>query len=392
MKLGVVMPTRNRAEIAMLAIRALLAQPCDLQVLVSDNSTVASEVDNLAAFCDGISDPRLIRVRPDSELSMPAHWDWALRQAMARFDSTHFTVHYDRKVFRPGGLALLDGISARFPNDVITYLSDYFGGDEPRVTVWQPPSTGRLYSLRTRSLAELFAEGRWMATASAAPILANCVVPRGVLERIRARFGDYCDSIGPDSCFWFRYSALEDRTLHLDRSLAILHSSQHGNGYHYQLGDVAYFRRPFGDIPWLAAAPIAGLDLGLNLLYHEYELVRRETGDRLPPIDMDGYLADLANFIPQLPDPAIRAEMLAVLRGHGFTGPDPVRLESRPSWRWHARQRLVRLAAERFGKAPHDLSGFEFRTTAEALRLAMKYPRTPVASSDHLSAVEPELV
>jgi hypothetical protein len=391
MKLGVVIPTRNRAELAMIAIRALLAQPCDLQVLVSDNSTSASEVEKLAAFCDATGDARLVRLRPSGELSMPAHWDWALRQATERFDSTHFTVHYDRKTFRPGQLALLTDLAASFPDELITYPSDYTGGEERNVTLWQPPATGRLYAIRTQRIAQLFAEGRWAATASTAPILANGVVPRAVLERIRARFGSYCDSIGPDSCFWFRFSAIAARSLHFDRSLTVLHHAQHGHGYHYQHGDVAYFRKPFGDVAWLAAAPIPGLDLGLNLLYHEYELVRREISDRLPPIDMQGYLHDLASFIPLLPDQARRDEMLAILRQHGFTEPlPPTVAPARPSWERRLKRHLIRLAADHLGRAPRDLSGFEFASAAEALAYAMKHPRPLVATSDYLSAVEPE--
>lgn len=391
MKLGIVIPTRNRAELAILAIRALLAQPCELQILVSDNSTSAPDVETLAAFCDATGDPRLVRLRAPRELSMPAHWDWALREATERFDATHFTIHYDRKTFRPGHLALLMDAAARFPDDLITYLTDYCGGDERSVRVWQAPATGELYAIRTQRIAELFAAGEWARTAQTAPILANCVVPRAVLDRIRARFGDYCDSIGPDSCFWFRFSALYDRSLHLDRALTLLHNPQFGNGYHYQHGDVAYFRKPFGDVPWLTAAPIPGLDLGLNLLYHEYELVRRETGERLPPIDMRGYLRDLASFIPLLPDESTRVEMLAVLRQHGLTEPPPAPIaEARASWLRRFRLRLVRLAAS-LGRAPRDLSGLEFGSAAEALRYSIEYPRQFVAGTDHLSAVEPEL-
>jgi hypothetical protein len=53
---------------------------------------------------------------------------------------------------------------------------------------------------------------------------------------------------------------------------------------------------------------------------------------------------------------------------------------------------LLRFAAERFGRVPDDSSGFTFRSTAHALRYAMKHPRPLVAGSDHLSTVEPELV
>ena len=35
----------------------------------------------------------------------------------------------------------------------------------------------------------------------------------------------------------------------------------------------------WGDRPWLDAAPIVGLNMGQNVLFHQYELVRRVTDD-----------------------------------------------------------------------------------------------------------------
>jgi glycosyltransferase involved in cell wall biosynthesis len=391
MRLGVVIPTRDRAQLAIIAIRALLEQPCDLQVLVSDNSSADTDVELLAAFCAEVNDPRLVRVRPPRELSMPAHWEWALREAVTRFDSTHFTIHYDRKAFRPGHLALLTQLGARYPDELITYPSDFTAEHAGRIVLWQMPVTGSVVSIRTQRIAELFAAGSWAATAQTAPILSNCIVPGAKLERLRARFGSYCDSTAPDSCFWFRYAALEERTLHYDRSLAVLHHGERGNGYRYQRGHVSPYRRPFGEVSWLSAAPIPGLDLGLNALYHEYELVRRETGDRLPPIDRDGYLRDLASFIRLLPDEAARAALGDVLRQQGYDEPLPQPTTPRKApWHQRVRQRLVLLAADGVGRVPRNLSGFEFRTNREAVRYAMRYPRPVEARSDYLAALQPE--
>ena len=61
----VVIPTRNRAAIAMNAIRSALDQPVgNLNVLVSDNSTLEKERETLAAFCSSQSGERLRYIRP----------------------------------------------------------------------------------------------------------------------------------------------------------------------------------------------------------------------------------------------------------------------------------------------------------------------------------------
>src|SRR6476659_7183748 len=100
MKLGFVIPTRHRAALAISAIESLLAQPNDVAIVVSDNSSSEEQVQQLAAFCRGIDDPRLFYIRCSPVLPMPDHWDWALQQALARTDATHFGVHYDRKLWK----------------------------------------------------------------------------------------------------------------------------------------------------------------------------------------------------------------------------------------------------------------------------------------------------
>ncbi|HEY0730270.1 MAG TPA: glycosyltransferase [Pyrinomonadaceae bacterium] len=58
----VVIPTRNRAAIAMNAIRSVLDEAVeDVEVLVSDNSTSEAERDALAKFCGGLEGLRYVR-------------------------------------------------------------------------------------------------------------------------------------------------------------------------------------------------------------------------------------------------------------------------------------------------------------------------------------------
>lgn len=101
----VVIPTRNRAAIAMNAIRSVLDQPIDnVQVLVSDNSTAGRDREDLTNFCSELADPRLRYVRPPQSLAMPAHWEWPIQQALPSFEASHFLYLTDRMMFRTGVL------------------------------------------------------------------------------------------------------------------------------------------------------------------------------------------------------------------------------------------------------------------------------------------------
>src|SRR6202012_2141730 len=111
------------------------------------------------------------------------------------------------------------------------------------------------------------------------------------------RFGTVCESTAPDGAFMCRFFTIGDADyLHYDRPLGILYSSRRSNGLGYlrgKGGDFADFVKMAGDGPWPDAAPVPGMNLGNNMLYREYELVRRATGDALPPFDLPRVLEDL---------------------------------------------------------------------------------------------------
>ena len=66
--------------------------------------------------------------------------------------------------------------------------------------------------------------------------------------------------------------------------------------------------------PRLDAAPIPGLTLGQNILFHEYELVRRAIGGAaFKPIQMDGYLRELGRALMWVNDPVRAAGIINLL-------------------------------------------------------------------------------
>ena len=383
-----VIPTRNRAELAMAAASGLLAQGGDdLRVVVSDSSPDDEQAGRLSAFCEGLGESRLTHLRaPD--MPMPTHWNWALEQALARNDTTHFSIHYDRKLPKPGQWRhMLDAI-AKDPDRVITYTIDQIIGVAPHVSVWLTPWTGETYEIATARVLQMASEGRIPELGQAFPILSNCAVPRAAFEEMRRRFGDICDSTGPDAAFLFRLCALEDSYLHLDRALGVTYANHRSAGLGYLTGrktDYEDFKKAFGDRQLLHAVALPELDLGGNFLLHEYELVRREVGDRFPPLTSEGYLNGLAYGLDYVADPVRREAYTKALVSHGWRPPVSAAPAGRASVRRVLRRRagtvakrsrlLLQLAS--IAGAIPEPNGFTFTTEERALRFAKRRRRRP---------------
>jgi hypothetical protein len=123
------------------------------------------------------------------------------------------------------------------------------------------------------------------------------------------------------------------------------------------------------------------------MYFHEYELVRREMGDRLPRLDRTGYLNELGDALQWVRDTAKRAELRARLEEHGWTG-KVAGLPKRPVLAT-VRNEVIMFLIDHFGFVPRSVSGFAFPNDDEALQYALKYPRRPEATARHLALLEP---
>jgi len=385
--IAALIPTRNRADLAIAAVRSLLDQDCPIEIFVSDNSTSS---DGLREFCLG--QKQVHYLRPPAELSMPEHWDWALNQVLDRSQATHVTLHYDRKVSKPREWGALRAIASRRPELLVTFSADFVTIDPPPRRLWQPPWTGKLYSVTTARTAALVAAARINDMGQALPILSNCLIPRTILIRMAQRFGDICNGTSGDAPFLCRYLTLDDRYLHYDRPIGIGYAPQRSAGFGYlrgEGGDFPDYQKMWGERKWLERAPIPGINLGHNMLFHEYEIVREQTGDRLPPIDFDAYLHALGEALRHKTNAAERESLKQILQSYGWS--DRARLAPPPSTATklrHLAGRVLRQLRLRSGRS----SGFSFHNDDEAIRFALEHPLIPTQYSQHLATIEAEEV
>ena len=319
----VVIPTRNRAAIAMNAIRSVLDEPVqDVEVMVSDNSTSEAERDALANYCAGYDASRLRYVRPPESLSMSAHWNWAIQQALHTYRESHFLYLTDRMMFRKGALREVLTLAKRYPDKVLSYNIDRIVDNLTPIRIEQYPASEKLFGIDTLRLSWLLSQA---IIHPAVPRMLNSVVPRSVLDRIHQRFGNIFASISPDFNFCCRCLELEESILFYDKAPLFHYALNRSNGASATRGemtaDYADFtanvraNHPIGN--W--TTPIPELNTAVNYALHEYCLFKRETGSvRFFELNMQKYLEANANETREVLDPRLKSEMLSLLEANGY--------------------------------------------------------------------------
>lgn len=377
----VVVPTRNRAHIAVNAIRSVLDENVDnVHVLVSDNSTVESDREALAAFCASLDDARLRYVRPPQSFAMPEHWQWAIEQALAAYDVDHFLYLTDRMMFKRGGLDDVLKLAALYPDKVISYNHDRIVDHVKPIRVEHYPSTALLWEIPTERLSFLVSQSVFH---HGLPRMLNCIVPRAVLDRIHARFSNVFASIAPDFNFCFRCLDLEESILFLDKSPFFHYALGRSNGASVSRGEMtpdnADFTAnlPVDDSIRNYATPIPQLNTTVNAVLNEYLIYKNETNSpRFFDLDFEKYLATNAMEVQEVTDPRLRAEMNALLEKHGYRDEQAL-----------ANQGLLQRArsAVRKLKTPVGLVGeisIKFSTVEDALDYARTSSRMTPQSPD----------
>jgi Glycosyl transferase family 2 len=393
-RLTVVIPTRNRADLAATALRSVAEQAAGVALVVSDNSTEPSETAALRALCherEGV-----VYVRPPEPLAMSPHWEWALDTAVAATDPTHVTYLTDRMIFRPGHLAALLALVARHRDQVMTYNHDRVDDLRRPVRLYQKRWSGRLLRVPAARLLERASRSVPLVWA---PRMLNSVVPVPVIDAVRRRFGSLFQSISPDFCFAFRSLAVVPEILFWDRSPLVHYAMDRSNGASTARGvpnrDAADFLRALGATTVNHEAPVPAFRTVHNAVIHEYCAVRRQVGGALlPEVDREAYLQAIVGEVREIEDPALRSQMEALLALEGPIGRARSRTHLLRSLKRTMAgfsaspfQPLWRALSRQFGLWPPGENALEFPSREAALEHARRYPRRRYPSTMHLRFV-----
>lgn len=404
MRLGILIPTRNRWRLACSAVSSVFDSAMEsTEVVVSDNSTDERDVEALSSWC--ADHPRVRYIRPPSTMAMTDHWNWALQEIRAAADITHLTFLTDRMRWQHRSLESVCNLIRRVPDQVISYGLDRVEDYSAPIRLVQDPWTGKAIDVASRCLLDHAAAG---GLHPALPRMLNSVAPVQHLDALSMRFGKVFGSVSPDFCFAYRTLGTRDSIVYYDRSCLVHYALNRSNGANYARGgsssDSLDFLRLVEEGELNYASPIPAVHSLLNATIHEYALVREELGgDRLPPIDLDAYKTAISRDLQQLEEEAQRQEGLRLLSKHGWSA-SPSRRDSAVKL---LREKGVRgiaaavvsrvkrgatsglagamwLALARLGiRAPggHRLI---FRSSEEALSYAARFPRRRTRSRIHL--------
>lgn len=379
----VVIPTRNRAQLAMNAVRSVLEQGVEnVAVLISDNSTLAKECEELKAFCAGLGDSRVRYVQAPSPLPMPDHWDWASKQALTLYSANHFIFLTDRMMLRNGALQEMVDVAGLYPLQVISYNLDRICDDTMPIRIEQYPATEKLVEVETLRLSRLFAQGVFHPGL---PRMLNCIVPRAVFDRIRQRFGNVFSSIAPDFNFCVRCLDTEDSILFFDKSLLFHYALNRSLGASALRGEMTPEHEDFtANLPVdnatrNYATPLPSLITAVNAAFNEYLSHKQQTNSaRFFEVDLQAYLAANALEVNEVRNPQVRAEMLGLLVAHGYQQSAPESVKSPSKLRLklrRARKTAWLFLARRMGINPPGDLEFEFWKLSDAIDYARNISR-----------------
>ncbi len=416
--LVVVIPTRNRAAMAMNAIRSVLSQPdCMASVLVADNSTDAHESASLAQFCNALDDARLRYITPPEPLSMTRNYDWAIRQALQLHEVNHFALLTDRMVFKSGQLAEITHLARLYPQNIISYRHDKIVDYTTPIRIEQYPWTGKVFRLSAERLLLLSSQ---IVFHEALPRIMNCIVPRNVFEAINERYESLFDSIAPDFNFCYRCLELYESIVYYDKAPLMHYGLNRSNGESQARGiaskDHVDFIANLGAKPFNFAAPIPEILTVGNAIIHEYCYVKEEThSPKFPEVDKAKYLRQMAREVAELQNPQLKKEMQAVLAGHGWIEPAQLpqvsethstqlkalslkRVREKIRWELSKLRHLSRsnkakpvwiFLMKQFKISPPEGNKFIFGTITEAMEYVDKFPRRRCTTLEHLSFLQP---
>ncbi|MDN2566901.1 glycosyltransferase family 2 protein [Aquibium sp. A9E412] len=354
----VVIPTRNRPELVPDAVRSVLQQTFgDVEVVVSDNSDAANADRTVAALAFARDDARFRLVRAPDDLSMTAHWEWALGQARGRYRG----VLTDRMALRLFALEELRDILLADEAAAVCYRAaptiESVGWLRAKLAPGPVVATDRA----TADQIAAFSRGDLRKDN---PRMLNSFVRHDVLDRIAARYGSLFDGISPDYGFMFRFLSVEMRYLAVEVPLIVTQGEARSNGRAFKTGNVNAEKTDFlqklsGQDAILAHGPIPhDVDVLPNVILREYDYVRSLGASAdFPAIDARAFFRSCVGFARDL-------EREGTLSQAYIDALDRYRRDKLPGQRAFARSRINVAAGARRRLAKRFKAGLRARLGA----------------------------
>jgi glycosyltransferase involved in cell wall biosynthesis len=232
-KLSIIVPTRERSDTLVHAIRTLVSQDyADCEIIVSDNASQDDTREVVASF----SDPRIRYINTGRRMSMSENWEFALADARGEF----ITYVGDDDGFVRGAVAkamrLVDesGVSALAWTKV-----DYYWPECPienlRNFIFLKGGNNQVHMANGLRKLKGVLDFREAYGYSRLPCIYNGVIRRSLLEEAKASSinGKFFNSQAPDVFSAIVLSMMTNRYLLSEYPFSVSGNSRHSIGHSY---------------------------------------------------------------------------------------------------------------------------------------------------------------
>lgn len=384
---SILVPTRNRSDLLADAVTSLLEQSFpNLEVVVSDNSSVANAERNRRVLANALRDSRCHYVRPPTEMSMADHWEWATSHLKGQY----LGIVTDRMALRLFALKEIARLlsESSWP-EVICFGSESVREQVGYLSLRQQSGFAESIVVSTDDTALQFSSGK---LSKDNPRMINSFTRRDVFDRLRAEQGEVYGGIAPDYNFMFRILEQVSSYLFVKMPLLVTQGEDRSNGRAFATGRsnaefrdfVSKMQKEQADL--LRFGPIPeDISLITNVILREYDIVASTSrSGRFVQLDLRGFHAEIAKTAAQLAlnsslSDTARATLRAFEAEHGFEPcdlPDPrAFLSLRKGLAYIHRQAFMRpsapfrLAVDRLLLAAGLRSKISRRTLPEVLRV-----------------------
>ena len=217
--LTILVPTRNRPELARECIQRLLADcPDEVQIIILENS----DVPELA--CNTVDFRNAVQVHSTAAaLDMPSNWERGLSAA----DGRYVAYIADKDMFLPGALRKLVRELAAGNHEILCYRKAVYC--QQRKVLFHYECTGRVVEESLKPmLAHLFANPDHNHSA---PMVYNAAVSRELLREIKGEQQRLFIGNSPDVITSILFAAHRTSYSQFDEMFAVAHSGEWSNGY-----------------------------------------------------------------------------------------------------------------------------------------------------------------
>ena len=284
---SIVIPTKNRPALLRDAIRSVLWQNfTDFELIVSDNH---NDENTEAVLQEFRPLPRVKIIKPDQELKMIDHWEFATKHAIGEY----VILLADRKVLHQGALKKLKKTILKFP-DINAFSVGVQTYDEVIHKMGWCNAIGETHVLKSNELVSNFLNENIFGEKSFDrffPKTLNGMFKNSFAQKVRIELGHYFNVSGvttPDYSSFFINTSLNVEIVYIGEKIILTQGEQSSNGRIFGAGqyqaymDSLEYKDPYKFVPIKAA-------IIYNLLLVDY-LTIREAIKNSPPLSRSNWV------------------------------------------------------------------------------------------------------